>query len=65
MEPKKNFLSVDKLQIDIPGYYENQDTIALELKITIDHKEDLFVRDVIEENSEGKIISIKAFLGRD
>ena len=64
-ETQKNFLSVDTLQIDILGYYENQDTIALELKITIDHKEELYVMDVIKINSEGKIISIKAFLGRD
>lgn len=64
-ETQKNFLSVETLQIDVLDYYENQDTIALELKITIDHKEELYVMDVIKVNSEGKISSIKAFLGRD
>ncbi len=64
-ETQKNFLSVDTLQIDVLGYYENQDTIALELKITIDRKEELYVMDVIKVNSVGKISSIKAFLGRD
>lgn len=64
-ETKKNFHSVDTLQIDVLDYYENQDTIALELKIAIDRKEELYVMDVIKVNSEGKIISIKAFLGRE
>ncbi len=63
-ETKKNFISVDTLQIDILDFYENKHTIAFELKITIDKKEELYVMDVITVNSEGKIISIKAFLGR-
>lgn len=63
-ETKKNFLYVDMLLINVLEYYENKDTIALEIKITIDRKEELYVMDVIKVNSEGKIISIKAFLGK-
>lgn len=64
-ETKKNFLSVDTLQIEVLDHYENKNTIALELKITIDRKEELYVMDVIKVNSEGEISSIKAFLGRN
>lgn len=63
-ETQKNFLSVDTLQIDVINHYENQDSVALELKITIDSKEEIYAMDVIKVNFEGKIISIKAFLGR-
>ncbi len=50
--------------MQILGYFENQDTIALELKIIFHHKKEIYVMDVIKVNSEGKIISIKAFPGR-
>jgi len=39
--------------------------LALELKITMDRKEELHVIDVIKVNSEGEIVSIIAFLGKN
>jgi hypothetical protein len=44
--------------------YENKNTIAAELEIIIDNTEYLYVVDVITINNEGKIDSIRAFVGR-
>lgn len=63
-ETLKNFESVESIKIDLISIYENESTVAAELKIIIDNKEELYVMDVITINSEGKISSIKAFIGR-
>lgn len=63
-ETRKNFESVDVIAIDVLTTYENRNTVAAELKITIDNSEELYVVDVITLNSEGKIASIRAYLGR-
>lgn len=63
-ETKKNFDAVKTLQIEVLSIYENQNTVAAELKITIDNKEELFVVDVITFNSENKISAIRAYIGR-
>jgi len=63
-ETRKNFESVDSIEIKVLSTYENNDTVALELKITVDSTEELYVVDVITINSEGKITSIRAYLGR-
>lgn len=63
-ETLKNFESVESIKIDVISIYENESTVAAELKIIINNKEELYVMDVITINSEGKISSIKAFIGR-
>ena len=63
-ETLKNFKSVESIKIDVLSIYENESTVAAELKIIINNKEELYVIDVITINSEGKISSIKAFIGR-
>lgn len=63
-ETLKNFKSVESIKIDVLSIYENESTVAAELKIIINNKEELYVIDVITINFEGKISSIKAFIGR-
>ena len=63
-ETQKNFDAVDSLSIDVLANYENEDTVAAELKIVIDHTEELYVTDVITFNQSGKITSIRAYVGR-
>lgn len=64
LETKKNFDAVDAIKIEVLALYENENTVAAELKIIINNKEELYVVDVITINSESKINSIKAFIGR-
>ena len=64
IETLKNFESVETIKIDVLSIYENESTVAAELKIVINNKDELYVIDVITINSEGKISSIKAFIGR-
>lgn len=64
IETLKNIESVESIKIDVLSIYENESTVAAELKIIINNKEELYVIDVITINSEGKISSIKAFIGR-
>ena len=63
-ETRKNFASANSIEIDVLSTYENRDTVAAELKITVDSKEVPYVVDVITINAEGKIKSIRAYLGR-
>jgi len=63
-ETRKNFESANSIEIEVLSTYENEDTVAAELKITVDSDEELYVVDVITINSEGKIKSIRAYLGR-
>lgn len=63
-ETQKNFDAVDQLKIDVLATYESEDTVAAELKIVIDNSEELYVTDVITFNQEGKITSIRAYVGR-
>ena len=63
-ETQKNFDAVSSLDINILETYENKNTVTAELKITINGSEELFVVDVITFNKEGKIASIRAYLGR-
>lgn len=64
VETKKNFDAVDALKIEVLDLYENENTVAAELKIIINNKEELYVVDVITINADAKISSIKAFIGR-
>ncbi|NHF58636.1 nuclear transport factor 2 family protein [Flavobacteriaceae bacterium TP-CH-4] len=63
-ETRKNFEAAASIAIEVLSTYENEDTVAAELKITVDSIEELYVVDVITMNSEGKIKSIRAYLGR-
>jgi ketosteroid isomerase-like protein len=63
-ETRKNFENADSIEIEVLSTCENKDTVASELKITIDSTEELYVVDVISINSNGKIKSIRAYLGR-
>ena len=63
-ETRKNFENADTIEIEVLSTYENKNTVAAELKITVDTTEELYVVDVITLNKEGKISSIRAYLGR-
>ena len=63
-ETRKNFAAAATIAIEVLSTYENEDTVAAELKITVDATEVLYVVDVITINSKGKIKSIRAYLGR-
>lgn len=63
-ETRKNVNSADSIKIEVLSTYESTDTVAAELKITVDATEELYVVYVITINFEGKISSIRAYLGR-
>ena len=63
-ETQKNFRAADSIEIDVLSTYENENTVAAELKITVDQSEELYVVDVITFDDESKIASIRAYLGR-
>ena len=44
--------------------FENNNTLAAELKINVDNSEPLYFVDVIAFNSQGQIEFIRAYLGR-
>lgn len=63
-ETRKNFESADSIEIEVLSTYESNNTVAAELKITVDTTEELHVVDVITYNDARKIKSIRAYLGR-
>lgn len=63
-ETKKNFEAAQSIAIDVLSTYENDHTVAAELKIVVDELEELYVVDVITFNEKGLITSIRAYLGR-
>jgi len=63
-ETQKNFESADSIGIEVLSTYENENTVAAELKIIVDDLEELYVVDVITVNADYKIESIRAYLGR-
>ena len=63
-ETRKNFENADSIEIEVLSTYENKNTVAAELKIIVDSTEELYVVDVITIDSDGKIKSIRAYLGR-
>ncbi len=63
-ETRKNFESADSIAIEVLSLYENENTVAAELKITVDASEELYVVDVVTFDTNGKIVSIRAYLGR-
>ena len=63
-ETRKNFEAANSIEIDVLATHGDQNTVAAELKITVDTTELLHVVDVISFNEEGRINSIRAYLGR-
>ena len=63
-ETLKNFETVDSIEIDVLSTHESENTVAAELKITINKIEELYVVDVITFNIDSQITSIRAYLGR-
>ena len=63
-ETRKNFEAATSLDIQVLATYESADTVAAELKITVNRTEELYVVDVITFNASGEIESIRAYLGR-
>ena len=64
-ETAKNFDAANSIEISVTGTYESSDTVAGELKITVDETEVLHVVDVVSFDNAGRIRSIRAYLGRD
>lgn len=63
-ETQKNFEAAESIAIDVLQTYENSDTVAAELKITVNETEELYVVDVITFNDANQISAIRAYLGR-
>lgn len=62
-ETRKNFSVPKSINIQLLDYYIANKSIVAELRIVVG-KEELFVVDILEFNSNNKIKSIRAFLGR-
>lgn len=63
-ETAKNFDAADTIEIEPLFTYESDDTVAGELRILVDGKIELHVVDVITFDSNGRIRSIRAYLGK-
>ena len=63
-ETKANFEAATSIQIQPLRLYEGSSAVAGELKIVVDGNIELFVVDVVDFDSAGKIKAIRAFLGR-
>jgi ketosteroid isomerase-like protein len=63
-ETRANFDAAKRIEIQPLHLYEAKDAVAGELRIVVDGNIELFVVDVLTFNVEGKIRSIRAFLGR-
>ena len=63
-ETKTNFQSAKTIEILINNIYESSNAVAGELVITVDRTEILYVVDVVTFDGDGKIESIRAYLGR-
>lgn len=64
-ETRKNFQSADTIEIEILKTYESEDAVVGELKIIVNASEVLYVVDVVTFNDAGKIVSIRAYIGRE
>ncbi|MFD2166482.1 nuclear transport factor 2 family protein [Thalassotalea euphylliae] len=64
-ETQKNFQSSESIVIEILRTFESANAVAGELKITVNSTEVLYVTDVVTFNSDGKITSVRAYIGRE
>jgi steroid delta-isomerase len=63
-ETVKNFNSTNSIAIQILDTYETNGSVAGELRILLDDTVELFVIDVLQFSTTGKIKAIRAYLGR-
>lgn len=63
-ETEKNFRSAETIEIDILHIYQAEQAITGELRIVVNQTEILYVVDVVTFDTNGKIKSIRAYLGR-
>ncbi len=63
-ETKLNFDATNSIQIQPLHLYQATDSIVGELKIVVDGSTELFVVDALDFDTDGRIKSIRAFLGR-
>ena len=63
-ETRKNFAAAERIEIDILTTYAAPSAVAGELKIVVDGTEELHVVDVLAFGDDGRIESIRAYLGR-
>ena len=63
-ETRKNFEAARSIAIEPLFLYENQTSIAAELKIILNDRDELYVIDVVTFNPAGKIQAIRAYKGR-
>lgn len=60
---KKIFESVESIAVTPRALYQEENTVIAELLITINGKEQILVTDIITYDSDGKIISVRAYKG--
>lgn len=63
-ETRKNFEASKSLQIEPLRILESEGSVAGELKIVVNGEAELYVVDVLDFAPDGKITSIRAYLGR-
>ena len=63
-ETAKNFAAAQTIEIEPLCLYANADGVAGELRIVVDGVIELFVVDVLTFAADGRIQSIRAYLGR-
>ena len=63
-ETARNFSAAATIDIETLALYTSEDAVAGELRIVVDHHEELRVVDVLSFDAQGAIVSIRAYLGR-
>ncbi|HEY8878932.1 MAG TPA: nuclear transport factor 2 family protein [Roseateles sp.] len=63
-ETRKNFESVERLDIEVLAAYEGEGGAAVELEIVINGQDTIHVVDVFDFDAEGRIAAIRAYIGR-
>lgn len=62
-ETARNFAAAQSIKIHVKQLYQSADAVAGELQIILDGKTELLVVDVMTFNADGRIRSIRAYLG--
>ena len=63
-ETQKNFNAASRVDIEVLHIYETANGVAGELRIIVNETDVLYVVDVVTFNLDGKIESIRAYIGR-
>lgn len=64
-ETRKNFESARSIRIEPLRLHASANAVAGELRIVVDEAVELHVVDVLDFDAQGRIASIRAFLGRN